>query len=129
MTRRVGGSTVYVTASGIAVSQAIPFDQAYALARLVLEDGGGPSAFSGKRADLKKPLVTALSKLGLVDITSSAGYERKVYLLLDVDSHLTEFIEPTQADGTLLPGYVQDKVVVATQEAFDLVARHLPPAH
>ena len=126
MRRRVGGSPAYVAASGMAAGQRIPFDLAFALARLVLEEGGGPVPFTGKNAVIQRPIVTALTKLGFIDVTSAAGFEQKVYLLLSVDSHVRELIEPRQTGTTVTRGYVQDKVAVATQAAFDIVAQHVP---
>jgi hypothetical protein len=127
--RRVGGSPAYVAASTMSAAQRIPFELAYALARLVLEEGGGPVAFTGKKAVIQKPIVTALTKLGFIDVTSSAGFEQKVYLLLSVDRHLGELIETRQPGPTVTRGYVQDKVAVATQAAFDIIAQHVPRAH
>lgn len=124
--RQIGGSPTYVTASGIAAEGKTPFDQAYALARLVLDEGGGPVPFMGKKAVIKRPLITALSKLGLVDITSAAGFDQKVYLLMKIDKNLRKFIETSQAEVTVTPGFVENRVAVANQEAFDLVAQHFP---
>jgi hypothetical protein len=127
--RRVGGSPTFVAAHGIAAERAIPFEQAFALARLVLDHGGGPVAFTGKKATITKALVMSLTHLGLVEVAGSSAVTQRMYVSLNVDGRIAELLDAKYAGVTLKPGPVREKVswvALATQAGFDLVASHLP---
>ena len=66
--RRVGGSAAYRTAHGVAASSAVPFADAYALSKLVLEHGGGPVPLSGRRAPFDRATAMRLVKAGLAEL-------------------------------------------------------------
>jgi hypothetical protein len=68
MTGQVGGSPAFVAAHGIRGDRRdLTFEQAYGLARLVLELGGGPVPVRGKKAPLRRPTVRVLTQAGLVE--------------------------------------------------------------
>ena len=68
MTAQVGGSPAFVAAHGIrGARRDLTFEQAYGLARLVLELGGGPVPVRGKKAPLRRPTVRVLTQAGLVE--------------------------------------------------------------
>ncbi|RPF28891.1 hypothetical protein [Georgenia muralis] len=66
--RRVGGAPAFVAAHGIfRARRDLTFEQAYGLARLVLELGGGPVPVRGKKAPLRPPTVRVLTLAGLIE--------------------------------------------------------------
>lgn len=65
---RVGGKPSFVAAHGIVKVTELTFEEAYGLARLVLELHGGPVAVSGKKsALLPRRVVRRLTELGYVE--------------------------------------------------------------
>lgn len=85
---RVGGSPAFVAAHGISANEDLPFEQAYALAKVVLENGGGPVPFTGRKATISKPTVTALTHRGLLEVVGSSEFTQQVHVELNIDSHL-----------------------------------------
>ena len=68
MAGQVGGSPAFVAAHGIHRARGdLTFEQAYGLARLVLELAGGPVPVRGKKAPLRRPTVRVLTLAGLVE--------------------------------------------------------------
>jgi hypothetical protein len=127
--RRVGGSPAFVSAHGIAANENIPFDQAYALAKLVVEQGGGPVSFTGKKAVISKPTVTALTNLGLLEVVGSSEFTQRVHVELNVDGRLAKLLDARYAGVKVTPLYATERLklaAAATQAAFDLVAKYLP---
>jgi hypothetical protein len=126
---RVGGSPAFVAAHGIAAETHMAFDQAYALSRIVLDEGGGPVPFTGRTVIIRKLAVTALAKLGLLEVVGSSDFDQRAYVQLNVDGRLSELLDAKYAGVRISFGPAQEKlrwVAVATQQAFDLVARNLP---
>jgi len=70
---RVGGSPAFVAGHGLSSNEDLPFEEAYALAKVVLENGGGPVTFTGRKATISKPTVTALTHRGLLEVIGSSG--------------------------------------------------------
>ena len=129
--RRVGGNPAYVAAHAIAAETDLPFEHAYALARLVLDEGGGPVTFTGRKARLARSAVTALRNLGLVEQIGYSEFNQRVHVDLNVDGRVRELIDARYAGLKITPVQAQERVrwqAQATQAAFDLVAKHLPPA-
>jgi hypothetical protein len=128
--RRVGGSPSFVAAHGITDHSDLSFDQAFALAKLVLEEGGGPVSCRGRGAVIKKPTETALVNRGLIEVHGSSEFTQYVYIELNIDGHLRELLDNQLASGVkVIPNFATERLrwaAVATQAAFDLVATYLP---
>lgn len=128
--RRVGGSPAFVAAHGIKDNSDLSFADAYALTKLVLEEGGGPVSCRGRGAAIKKPTETALMKLGLIEVQGGSEFTQRVYMQMTVDDHMRELLDDKfVADVKIKPWYATERLrwaAVATQAAFDLVAKYLP---
>jgi hypothetical protein len=127
--KRIGGNPVFVAAHGIGHETELPFEQAYALAWLVLDEGGGPVSFTGKKAKLKKPLVTELTRLGLMEVVGWSEFTQRVHLELNVDGRVRELLDAKYAGVKITPVVAGQRarwVAQATQAAFNLVAKHVP---
>ena len=125
--RRIGGSPAYVSAHEIRNRSDLSFEQAYALTKLVLEEGGGPVSCRGKGAVIKKPIETALVRRGLIEVQGSSDFNQRVYVELNVDGRVFELLHSKYAGITVIPKSVTERskwTAVATQAAFDLVARY-----
>ena len=121
---RVGGNTTYVSAHGIADRTGLPFEDAYLLAKIVLEEGGGPVSCRGKGATLKKPTEERLVQSGLIKVDASSEFTQYVYLELNLDGPVRELLDAKFAGVRITPAYVTERArwaAVATQDAFDLV--------
>jgi hypothetical protein len=130
--RRVGGSPTFVAAHGIKDHTDLSFEDAYALARLVLEEGGGPVSTRRKKDFIKKATETKLVQLGMIEVHggSETSIER-AYVQVNIGDYLGELLEARFAGVKVVPeSYVEQLrwSAKATQAGFDLVARHLPVA-
>jgi hypothetical protein len=128
--RRVGGSPAFIAAHGIMNHSDLSFDQAYALTKLILENGGGPVPSRGRRAAIKKPVETALVNLGLIEVQGNSEFTQHFYLQLNIDGHVRELLDAKFApEVRLTPRLATQRLrwaAVATQAGFDLVATYLP---
>jgi hypothetical protein len=127
--KRVGGNPVFVSAHGIVNETELSFEQAYALAWLVLDEGGGPVSFAGKKAKLKKPMVTELTRRGLVEVVGWSEFTQRVHLELNVDGRVRELLDAKYAGVKITPVAAEQRArwyAQATQAAFNLVAKHVP---
>lgn len=128
--RRVGGTSLaFVAAHGIAGHTDLSFEHAYELAKLVLEEGGGPVSCRGKGAVIKKPTETALMKRGLIEVDASSEFTQRFYVQLNIDGRVSELLDAKFAGVRVTPVSANERLkfaAVATQAAFDLVASHLP---
>lgn len=127
--RRYSGNPTFVTAHGIEADTGLPFEHAYALAKLVLEQGGGPVPYRGKGAPISTPTRKALMELGLIRVDTSSEFTQWAYTELNVDGRLGEMLDAKFIRAKLIPLYVTERTkwaAVATQAALDLVAKHLP---
>jgi hypothetical protein len=108
----------------------LTFDQAYTLAKLVLEEGGGPVSCRGRGAVIKKPTETALVSRGLIEVHGSSEFTQYVYIQLNIDGRLRELLDNQLASGVkVIPHFASERLrwaAVATQAAFDLVATYVP---
>jgi hypothetical protein len=127
---RFGGTSLtFVTARGIMDHSDLSFELAYALTKLVLEEGGGPVSCRGRGAVIKKPMETALVNRGLIEVHGSSEFTQRSYITLSVDGRLSELLDAKFAGVKITPLYATERLkwaAVATQAAFDLVATHLP---
>jgi hypothetical protein len=128
--RRVGGSPAFVTAHGIKDHSDLSFEQAYALTKLVLEEGGGPVSCRGKGAVIKKPIQTALVRRGLIEVHGSSEFTQRSYIQLNIDGHVRKLLDAKFGVGVKVRPLSVTKNLrwpaVATQAAFDLVAMYFP---
>lgn len=108
--RRVGGNPAYVAAHGTANEMDLPFEHAYALARLVLDEGGGPVTFTGKKAKLAKPGVIALRNLGLVEQVGCSEFNQRVHIELNVDGRVQELIDARYSGLKITPLLAEERV-------------------
>jgi hypothetical protein len=90
--RLVGGSPAFVAARGIKDHSDLSFPDAYALSKLVLEEGGGPLSCRGKGAVIKKPTETALVSLGLIEVHSSSEFKQRYYIELDIRDDVRDLL-------------------------------------
>jgi hypothetical protein len=126
---RVGGNPVFVAAHGIKDKAGLSFDDSYALARLVLAEGGGPVSSRGRNAFLKKPTEDALMGKELIEVEADAEYTQRYYLQLSVDGRISELLDAKFSGVKITPKRVTERIrwaAVATQKAFDIVAECLP---
>jgi len=126
---RVGGNPAFVAAHGIKDKTGLSFEDAYALARLVLVEGGGPVSSRGRNAFLKKPTEDALMGKELIEVEADAEYTQRYYLQLSVDGRISELLDVKFSGVKITPRRVTERirwVAVATQKAFDIVAECLP---
>lgn len=126
---RVGGNPAYVAAHGIAKEMELPFEYAYAVARLVLDEGGGPVSYTGKKAKFGKPAVTTLTSLGLVELVGYSEFTQRVHIDLNVDGRVQQMLDTRYAALKITPVAATERakwLAQATQAAFDLVAKHVP---
>ena len=126
--RRVGGNPAFVAAHGIVDRTGLSFEDAYALARLVLVEGGGPVSSRGRNAFLKKPTEVALMGRELIEVDAGSEYTQRVYLQLSVDGRVSELLDAKYSGIKITPKSVTERIrwaAVATQKAFDLVAECL----
>jgi hypothetical protein len=77
--RQVGGNPAFVAAHGIVDRTDLSFEEAYALARLVLLEGGGPVSSRGLNAFLMKPTETALMGGELIEVDAGSEYTQRFY--------------------------------------------------
>jgi hypothetical protein len=127
--RVVGGSLAYRSAAMIEADRNIPFEQAFALTKLILEEGGGPVPLTGKGARISKPVVSALTSAGLIEQILSADFIQRVYLEVTLDSRLKELLDKNESRLKITPMYAiprYTRLAQATQAAFDLLAACLP---
>jgi len=88
---RVGGTSMpFKAAHGIVKSTGLAFEHAYTLARLVLEEGGGPVSCRGRSSFIKKPAETALMRLGLIEVDASSEFTQRYYIELNADGRISE---------------------------------------
>jgi len=126
---RVGGSPAYVSAHGVVSRTGLSFADAYILTKLVLEEGGGPVKCRGKSAVIKKSTEDALMQLGLIEVHGSSEFTQRVFLELNVDTAVRELLDVRLGGVKITPVSVTERpkyAAVATQAAFDLVAKCLP---
>jgi hypothetical protein len=128
--RRVGGSPAFVAAHGIKDNSDLSFADAYALTKLVLEEGGGPVSCRGRGAVIKKPTETALISLGLIEVDGSSEFTQYYYIELNIRGDIRELLDAKFPPSLKLTPRAADErlrwTAVATQAAFDLVAKYLP---
>jgi hypothetical protein len=128
--RRVGGSSLaFVSAHGIKGHTDLSFEDAFALAKLVLEEGGGPVSCRGRGAVIKKPTETALMRRGLIEVHGSSEFTQRIYVQLIIDGRITDLLDVKFATARAIPKSVTERsrwAAVASQAAFDLVATYLP---
>jgi hypothetical protein len=128
--RRVGGSPAFVAAHGIKDHSDISFADAYALTKLVLEEGGGPVSCRGKTSVIKKPTETALVNLGLIEVHGSSEFTQRYYIELNIRGDVRGLLDAKFPPGVKLTARSIDErlrwAAVATRAAFDLVATYLP---
>jgi hypothetical protein len=128
--RRVGGSPAFVAAHGIKDHSDLSFADAYALTKLVLEEGGGPVSCRGRAAVIKKPTETALVNLGLIEVDGSSEFTQRYYIELNIGGDIRDLLDAQFPPGVKLTPHSADQrlrwAAVATQAAFDLVAAYLP---
>jgi hypothetical protein len=127
--KRVGGNPAFVAAHGIVDKAGLSFEDAYALARLVLVEGGGPVSSRGRNAFLKKPTEVALMERELIEVDAGSEYTQRVYLQLGIDGRISELLDAKYSGIKITPNSVTERArwaAVATQKAFDLVAECLP---
>lgn len=125
---RAAGDPVYVSAHGITVNEgALPFEEAYALASLVIRERGGPSKIGG-RYGMPKGQAKRLQKLGYVAICGE-GSQIEVPT---VTIHRTPSEE--LGDGSTHAFKIHQHLavglriwVIATHEGVDLVERNQSP--
>jgi hypothetical protein len=107
----------------------LSFADAFILTKLVLEEGGGPVTCRGRSAVIKKPTENALLREGLIEVHGSSDFTQRVYLELNVDTAIRELLDQRLGGVKVTPISVTERlmyVAVATQAAFDLVAKCLP---
>jgi len=128
--RRVGGTDLaFIAAHGITDHSGLSFEHAYVLAKLVLEEGGGPVSCRGRGAAIKKPTEKALMDRGLIEVEASSEFTQRFYVHLNVDGRITELLDAKFAGVKVTPLATNENLrwaAVATQAAFDLVAASLP---
>ena len=126
---RIGGTPAYVTAHAmIAAGGDLSFEEAFALARLVIEHGGGPVPYTTKKAPLTRAIAKALNLAGYVEIQGAAEFGQVIYVERRLDPRLGELFGDPQVVSKIEPfvNRVRAKwMAAATQEGFDLVAHHL----
>lgn len=127
---RIGGSNLaFTSAHGIKNQSDLSFEDAYALAKLVLEEGGGPVSCRGKGSVIKKPTETKLVQRGLIELHGASEFTQRVYVELNVDGRVSELLDARFAGVKVAPVSATERLkwtAVATRAAFDLVASHLP---
>jgi len=118
----------FKAAHGIVKSTGLAFEHAYTLARLVLEEGGGPVSCRGRSSFIKKPAETALMRLGLIEVDASSEFTQRYYIELNADGRISELLDAKFATVKLTAREATERAkwaAVATQAAFDLVATSL----
>lgn len=126
--RHVGGSPAYVAAHGIKDHTDLSFDHAFVLAKLVLEEGGGPVSCRGKGSTIKKPAETALVQQGLIEVSGSSEFTQRVYIELNVDGRIAELLDAKYSGVKITPISATQRLkwaATATKDAFDLVSKYL----
>jgi hypothetical protein len=121
---RVGGSPAFIAAHGITAKTGLAFEHAFTLARLVLDEGGGPVPCRGKNAMIKKPAEKALMELGLISVEGSSEFTQRAYLELSIDGRISELLDAKFSGVKITPVRVAERAkwaATATQEAFNLV--------
>jgi hypothetical protein len=121
---RVGGSPAFIAAHEIRAKTGLAFEHAFALARLVLDEGGGPVPCRGRNAMIKKPAEKALGELGLISVDASSEFTQRVYLELSIDGRISELLDAKFSGVKITPVHAAEQAkwaAVATQAAFDLV--------
>lgn len=126
--KRVGGSLSYVTAHAIVAAEVeLSFEEAFALARLVIEHGGGPVPYTTKKAPLTRAITKALNLAGYVEIQGAAEFSQAIYVERRLDRRLGELFGDPQVVSKIEPfvnRVLAKWMAAATQEGFDLVAVH-----
>lgn len=127
----IGGNPAFVSAHGIVSRTDLSFPDAYILAKLVLEEGGGPVKCRSRSRTtmIKKSTENALMGLGLIEVHASSEFTQYVYLELNVDTAIREMLDKRMGGVKITPLFVIEHpkyAAVATQAAFDLVAECLP---
>lgn len=123
---RVGGDPVYASARGIAVDEgALPFEDAHALAVLVITERGGPGKIGGKTG-MTKARAKRLQKLGFVAICGQGTHDEGLTLTFRDKPTGIFGDEPGIAIASVQRVLSVDlkEWVMATQEGVDLVERH-----
>ena len=106
----------------------LSFEEAFALARLVIEHGGGPVPYTTKKAPLTRAIAKALNQAGYVEIQGAAEFQQLIFVERRLDPRLGELFGDPQVVSKIEPfvNRVRSKwMAAATQEGFDLVAAHL----
>ena len=122
--KHVGGSPAFIAAHGITAKTGLTFEHAFALARLVLEEGGGPVPSRSRNAMIKKPAEKALMELGLISVEAASEFTQRVYLELNVNGRISELLDAKFSGIKITPAHAVERArwtAVATQEAFDLI--------
>lgn len=125
---RVGGSPAFRLAHLVAGRRTMPFEEAYAFARLVCEFAGGPAPCTGKDAAMKKLTATRLMKHGLVEITTDVEFVQRATVRLSVPGSVGELMDPKYTGVKLERGPARQRVswwVQVAQEGIDFVAECL----
>lgn len=124
---RASGDPVYVSAHGIAVKEgALPFEEAYALALVVIRDLGGPCRIGGRNGIAKKH-AKRLKELGYIAVCGEGSQINVPTVAIrrtPIDDLGDGSIHAFKAHQLL---DVELKMwVIATQEGVDLVERNKP---
>ena len=101
--RQVGGNPAFVAAHGIVDRTGLSFEDAYALARLVLVEGGGPVSCRGRNAFLMKPTEVTLMGLELIEVDAGSEYTQRFYLQLSVDGRISELLDAKYSGIKITP--------------------------
>ncbi|WP_146228141.1 hypothetical protein [Micromonospora sp. S4605] len=127
-TTRAGGEPAYVAAHRIAVvDRRLSFEQAYCLAKLVLDHGGGPAA-PDRNGPISVKHCKALAAEDLVELTGELSEVIPVTVRLTVPASLLDNVHPLRGQKPIVEtagGGRRKKVewfAVVTQEGLDLVA-------
>ena len=107
--QRVGGNPAFVAAHGIVDKTGLSFEDAYALARLVLVEGGGPVSSRGRNTFLKKPTEVALMERELIEVDAGSEYTQRVYLQLGVDGRISELLDAKHSGIKITPKSVTER--------------------
>jgi acylphosphatase len=83
----------------------------------------------GKKAKLKKPMVTELTRRGLVEVVGWSEFTQRVHLELNVDGRVRELLDAKHTGVKITPVAAEQRarwLAQVTQAAFNLVAKHVP---
>lgn len=124
---QVRGSAAYRAAHAVVAANAMPFADAYALSKLVLEHGGGPVPLSGRRAPFDRATAMRLVKAGLAEL-GGEGRVRLNPVVTSIENLHPSASAPQEYTATAVSHVTSERLVrsvIVSDAGLSLVQQHI----